>query len=253
MSDRPTRIYGFFMLFRSLFTWLGQTNPRYFQAFLHRQIGPRYLSIPKILFCTAGIAVIAPAVRAFAPVVTFVPLYLLPFAPRPLFPYYQDGQFHVGASEFWPFWFLGLAFLTTAIRRHLDGERRIIDGEELHSFNQGTPRFFGAGESRVFKEPLLIFGLGALWSYAALFSGAFHPAFGSFLMVGGLDWAICDALIDRYWAVKIQDQLDDELYATHFQRRRDEALGKRAKSGRPPGFEEEDPAEFHRANPGGRR
>jgi hypothetical protein len=245
MSPQQERIVNFYELFRRLFTFVLQSNPRYFQVFLHREIGPRYLSLPRIGFCTLGILLAAPLARIFFPPLTFVPLYLLPFAPHPVVPGFRDGNFTVHATELLPFVVLAIAFVITAVRRHLDGERRIINGERLHSYYQGVSRLFDQNTSAVaLKEPLLIFGLGAVYAYLALFTGAFHPAFGSFLMVGAIDYAIAYALIARYWNVRVQDQLDEEIGAANFQKRREEALG-----GHDDEFGGEDPADFNRDGP----
>jgi hypothetical protein len=254
MSDRPTRLIGFHEGFRRLFTLFAQTNPRYFHAFLHTEIGPRYLSLPRIVLCTVGIAVFAPLLRAFLPGITFLPLYLLPFAPHPWFPWVQQGTFSIGASEFLPFWLFAAAFLITAIRRHLDGERRIIEGQPLHTYDRGAPRLFKPNIAAItVKEPLLVFALGAAWACAALFSGAFHPAFGSFLMLGALDLWLSEALIERYFSVTVRDELDEELRAAQLQRLREEALtGKRGPLGPSGGVTAQEAAGFRPAPPGKR-
>ena len=254
MSDKPSRIYEAFLSFRRIFTALGQTNPRYFQVFLHREIGPRYVSIPKIFLCALGIGIVAPLVRLFFPVVTFLPLYLLPFAPRTFFPWYRDGNFTAQTSEILPFILFAIAFLITAIRRHLDGQRRIIEGEPLHTYDRGTPRLFKPTAAVItIKEPLLIFALGAVYSYAALFTFSFHPAFGAFLMVGALDLWLSEALLSRYFTVTVRDELDQEIRAAHLQQMREEALsGKRGQLGRPSGVAAQEAADFHHASPGKR-
>jgi hypothetical protein len=248
MTDRQELILNFLVLFRRLFSFLGQTNPRYFQVFLHCKIGPRYLSLPKILLSTVVIALIAPALRFFVPPVTYWPLYLLPFAPTPHIDYIQRGTFSILPQDLLPFWIFAIAFLITAVRRHLDGERRIIEGEPLHSFDRGDSRWFDpeAKASYSIKEPLLILACGAGFAYAALLTGAFHPAFGSFLIVGAFDYAITYGLMSRYWTVALQDQLDAELEAANFEEAREAALG-----GRPGPFgggtgPEEPPSPFNR-------
>lgn len=253
MSHQQERLLNFMQVFRNLFGFLFQTNPRYFQVFLHRKMGPRYLSLPRIFLCTLGILLVAPIARILFPPLTYLPLYLVPLAPLPDFPSSAAprGNFSAGATEMLPFLVLAIAFVITAVRRHLDGERRIINGERLHSYDQGVSRLFEPGVSAVaVREPLLVFGLGAAYAYLALFTGAFHPAFGSFLMVGALDYAIGYGLLARYWNVRVRDQLDEEIRAKNFQRSREEALGGRGDEfGGGSDFADDEAADFTRTDP----
>jgi hypothetical protein len=140
------------------------------------------------------------------------------------------------------------------VRRHLDGQRRIIEGEALHTYDRGEPRFFERSFSGILvKEPLIVFVLGVLWAYIALFTGAIHPAFGSFLMVGSVDLWLSEALLARYFTVTVRDEIDAELRAAQMQQMREEALAKkRGPLGRRGGVAAEGPAPFHRAEPGKR-
>ena len=249
MSERQPFMWELYLGFRRLFTFFLQTNPRYFHAFVHRNIGPRYLSIPKILLCTIGIALIAPAMRFFFPVLTYAPLKILPFANVPAFPLVERGRFIIGGGDLLPFVLLAIAFLITATRRHLQGERLIIEGQELHSYAHGIPRFFADSlAARVVWQPLVLFAVGAAYAYAALWTGAFHPAFGSFLIAGAVDLSLTTALLNRHWSIALRDQIDAEIGAASFQHRRDRAAPKNARPGYAQGSDEE-PVGFRRARP----
>ncbi|MEX2206684.1 MAG: hypothetical protein WEF50_10700 [Myxococcota bacterium] len=240
---------------RRIFTLLFQTDPRYFQVFLRRDIGPRYLSIPKILLCTLGILVFAPVVRFSLPPATYLPLLLLPFAPRLSFNLAETGQFTARGLDLLPFVLLAIAFLFTALRRHFEGAAQQIEGKPLHSFDQGTSRLFEQDtHPGAAKEPLLIFATGAVYAYTALYSGLFHPAFGSFLIVGAIDYAISYALRARHWSVAIRDQIDQEIRAARIEQLRERELaGRESQYASDRGAEPDEAVPFRRAGPGGGR